>query len=82
MRFVISYKKKVDVLYIHDSTFNTVKISRPILPEKIYKVKLEAESYGGINRPVEVFRDGSVYDGNHRVAYARETGSCIDIYIR
>ena len=49
MRFVISYKKKVDVLYIHDSTFNTVKISRPILPEKIYKVKLEAESYGGIN---------------------------------
>ena len=61
---------------------NTVKITRPILPEKLSAIYEEARRNGGINRPVEVLRNGNIIDGNHRTQYARETGGFIDIFIK
>ena len=60
---------------------NTLKINRPILEEKIKAIKLEAQKNGGINRPVEVYSNGLVYDGNHRVEYARRTGGSVDTFV-
>ena len=59
---------------------NTVNITRPILPEKLSAIYEEARRNGGINRPVEVLRNGDIIDGNHRTQYARETGGFIDIF--
>ena len=61
---------------------NTVNIQRPISPEKLKAIYKEARVNGGINRPVEVMRNGNIIDGNHRTIYARETGSSIDIYVK
>ena len=60
---------------------NTLKISRPILPAKMKAIKMEAQLNGGINRYVEVYSDGLIYDGNHRVAYAQQTGGAVDTIV-
>lgn len=61
---------------------NTVNITRDILPEKLKAIHHEAQVNGGIYRPVEVFRNGNIIDGNHRTQYARETDGLIDIYVK
>ena len=61
---------------------NTVNITRDILPEKMKAIYEEARREGGINRAVDVLRNGDIYDGNHRTQYARETGGFIDIFIK
>ena len=42
---------------------------------------MEAQLNGGINRYVEVYSDGLIYDGNHRVAYAQQTGGAVDTIV-
>ena len=44
-------------------------------------IRREAQAYGGINRAVEVWRNGVIYDGNHRVAYAQQIGATVDVII-
>ena len=60
---------------------NTLKINRPLLPAKMEAIRREAQAYGGINRAVEVWRSGVIYDGNHRVAYAQQIGATVDVII-
>lgn len=60
---------------------NTLKINRPLLPAKKEAIRREAQAYGGINRAVEVWRSGVIYDGNHRVAYAQQIGATVDVII-
>ena len=61
---------------------NTLEISRPILPAKMNAIRMEYQMNGGIYRAVEVWRNGLIYDGNHRVAFAREIGAAIDVIIK
>ena len=60
---------------------NTLKINRPILPDKMKAIKFEAKLNGGINRPIQVYSNGVIYDGNHRVAYARQIGAAVDTIV-
>ena len=60
---------------------NTLKINRPILPDKMKAIKFEAKLNGGISRPIQVYSNGVIYDGNHRVAYARQIGAAVDTIV-
>ena len=59
----------------------SLKISRTLNPEKLSVVKtriIKTGMYGVI----EVMRDGTIIDGNHRVAVARLLRIAVDVYIR
>ena len=60
---------------------NTLKINRRLLPEKMKAIEIEARRNGGINRMVQVYSDGLIYDGNHRAAYGRKTGGAVDTIV-
>ena len=60
---------------------NTLTINRSLLPDKMNAIRAEYMANSGIFRPVEVWRSGIIYDGNHRVAYAREIGAAVDVII-
>ncbi|MHB1453782.1 MAG: RHS repeat-associated core domain-containing protein [Saccharofermentanales bacterium] len=59
---------------------NTLKLNTNILPSK-YNAAL-AKCKNGIYGSIQVWSDGTVYNGNHRVAIARRYGWAVDIEVR
>ena len=61
---------------------HTLQISRPLLPAKLNAARLRINANGGVYGQIEVSRAGIIWDGNHRVAIAREMGAAVDVVIR
>jgi hypothetical protein len=60
---------------------NTLKINRVLNPNKLAAVEARLRS-SGMYGVIEVMRDGTIIDGNHRVAIARILKIAVDVIIR
>ena len=60
---------------------NTLKISRTLNPQKLAVVEARLKS-SGMYGVIEVMRDGTIIDGNHRVAVAKLLKIAVDVIIR
>ena len=59
----------------------TLKINRVLNPDKLAAVEARLRS-SGMYGVIEVMRDGTIIDGNHRVAIARILKIAVDVIIR
>ena len=55
---------------------------RTILPEKFNACVAKCEALNGIYGYIEVYSNGVIYDGHHRVEYAKMIGAAVDVIVR